>query len=170
MDPAVSAARLQLIRCQFARVVKGVDLRSTTGNCAWVRTPQLTRGVLVCEPCLPHGRCTMAQGGTAMRLFRAPWAGRGVVAGGHRISMGWRHGGLHNSLSRKSSWPNDQPNRGAAWQGGERWALAMRSRASSWVPRAPGTLPTPPPGSRGKCCPAAAHQMSVCPSGKWGWT
>ena len=27
---------------QFARVVKGVDLRSTAGNCAWVRTPQLT--------------------------------------------------------------------------------------------------------------------------------
>jgi len=24
---------------QFARVVKGVDLRSTAGNCAWVRTP-----------------------------------------------------------------------------------------------------------------------------------
>jgi hypothetical protein len=23
-------------------VVKGVDLRSTAGNCAWVRTPQLT--------------------------------------------------------------------------------------------------------------------------------
>ena len=30
------------IACQFARVVKGVDLRSTAGNCAWVRTPQLT--------------------------------------------------------------------------------------------------------------------------------
>ena len=29
-------------QCQFARVVKGVDLRSTAGNCAWVRTPQLT--------------------------------------------------------------------------------------------------------------------------------
>ena len=29
-------------RSQFARVVKGVDLRSTTGNCAWVRTSQLT--------------------------------------------------------------------------------------------------------------------------------
>lgn len=28
--------------CQFARVVKGVDLRSTAGHCAWVRTPQLT--------------------------------------------------------------------------------------------------------------------------------
>ena len=28
--------------CQFARVVKGVDLRSTAGNCAWARTPQLT--------------------------------------------------------------------------------------------------------------------------------
>ena len=26
----------------FARVVKGVDLRSTAGNCAWVRTPQVT--------------------------------------------------------------------------------------------------------------------------------
>ena len=32
------------IQCgsQFARVVKGVDLRSTAGNCAWARTPQLT--------------------------------------------------------------------------------------------------------------------------------
>ena len=28
--------------CEFARVVKGVDLRSTAGNCAWARTPQLT--------------------------------------------------------------------------------------------------------------------------------
>ena len=27
---------------QFARVVKGVDLRSAAGNCAWARTPQLT--------------------------------------------------------------------------------------------------------------------------------
>ena len=26
---------------KFARVAKGVDLRSTAGNCAWVRTPQL---------------------------------------------------------------------------------------------------------------------------------
>ena len=30
------------IHGQFARVVKGVDLRSTAGNCTWVRTPQLT--------------------------------------------------------------------------------------------------------------------------------
>ena len=37
-ETAASAAP----RCQFARVVKGVDLRSTTGNSAWVRTPQLT--------------------------------------------------------------------------------------------------------------------------------
>ena len=29
-------------RSQFARVVKGVDLRSTGGNSAWVRAPQLT--------------------------------------------------------------------------------------------------------------------------------
>ena len=27
---------------QFARVVKGVDLRSTEGNFAWAQTPQLT--------------------------------------------------------------------------------------------------------------------------------
>ena len=29
-------------QCQFARVVKGVDLTSTGGNSAWVRAPQLT--------------------------------------------------------------------------------------------------------------------------------
>ena len=29
-------------RRQFAPVVKWVDLRSTGGNCAWVRTPGLT--------------------------------------------------------------------------------------------------------------------------------
>ena len=28
---------------QFARAVKGLDLRSNAGHCAWVRTPQLTR-------------------------------------------------------------------------------------------------------------------------------
>ena len=28
-------------RSKVARVVTGVDLRSTAGNCAWVRTPQL---------------------------------------------------------------------------------------------------------------------------------
>ena len=27
---------------QFARAVEGVDLRSTAGNCAWGRVPQLT--------------------------------------------------------------------------------------------------------------------------------
>ena len=27
---------------QFARVAKGVDLRSTAGNCAWAQAPQLT--------------------------------------------------------------------------------------------------------------------------------
>ena len=36
--------RCQTLTCQFARVVKGVDLRSTTRKCAWVRTPQLTSG------------------------------------------------------------------------------------------------------------------------------
>ena len=30
------------VMCQFVRVVEGVDLRSTAGNCAWTRTPQLT--------------------------------------------------------------------------------------------------------------------------------
>ena len=73
----MAAAQLQFITCQFARVVKGVDLRSTTGNCAWVRTAQLTNGALVCEPCHPHGLCTMGPGGAAMRLSLAPWASRG---------------------------------------------------------------------------------------------
>ena len=39
-------ALLRCLHSQFARVVKGVDLRSTAGNCAWVRTPQLTFGML----------------------------------------------------------------------------------------------------------------------------
>ena len=40
----VSRTRSRGTACQFARVVKGVDLRSTAGNCARVRTPQLTSG------------------------------------------------------------------------------------------------------------------------------
>ena len=46
--------------CQFARVVKGVDLRSTAGNCAWARTPQLTgppslhSAARMVHPTLPH--------------------------------------------------------------------------------------------------------------------
>ena len=45
--------------CQFAREVKGVDLRSTAGNCAWVRTPQLTS----LHPTGPAARpaCTLRQ-------------------------------------------------------------------------------------------------------------
>jgi hypothetical protein len=34
------------LQCQFARVVKGLDLRSNAGNCAWVRTPQLAHSLL----------------------------------------------------------------------------------------------------------------------------
>ena len=40
----------QHVTCQFARVVKGVDLRSTAGNCAWARTPQLTCWLQACAP------------------------------------------------------------------------------------------------------------------------
>ena len=40
------------ITCQSARVVKGVDLRSTAGNCAWVRTPQLTFKHLELQPAI----------------------------------------------------------------------------------------------------------------------
>ena len=39
---------------QFARAAKGVDLRSTAGNCAWVRTPQLTFAYQAFAPCKPH--------------------------------------------------------------------------------------------------------------------
>ena len=38
--PLAAACDLACYYCQFARVVKGVDLRSTAGNCAWVRTPR----------------------------------------------------------------------------------------------------------------------------------
>ena len=40
------------VKSQFARVVKGVDLRSTEGNFAWVRTPQLTSLMLRCADVL----------------------------------------------------------------------------------------------------------------------
>ena len=48
--------RLPGVTCQFARVVKGVDLRSTAGNCARVRTPQLTlwNSIFPCLSRLPH--------------------------------------------------------------------------------------------------------------------
>jgi hypothetical protein len=39
--------------CQFARVVKGLDLRSNAGNCAWVRTPQLAHSLLPIKGLVP---------------------------------------------------------------------------------------------------------------------
>jgi hypothetical protein len=45
--------RICSMHCQFARVAKGVDLRSTAGNCAWVRTPQLTFADTLCESWFP---------------------------------------------------------------------------------------------------------------------
>ena len=41
-DNMLVAPCLGLVISQFARVVRGVDLRSTAGNCAWGRAPQLT--------------------------------------------------------------------------------------------------------------------------------
>ena len=44
--PPLKRKRLDLgnimFSSQFARVVKGADLRSSAGNCAWAQTPQLT--------------------------------------------------------------------------------------------------------------------------------
>ena len=56
-----------MISSQFARVVKGVDLRSTARKCAWVRTPQLTQEFFTND--------TFADGHTksnAPDLFRPP--------------------------------------------------------------------------------------------------
>ena len=39
---SADASNMLRASSQFARVAKGVDLRSTGGNSAWVRTPQLT--------------------------------------------------------------------------------------------------------------------------------
>ena len=56
--------RRSSITCQFARVVKGVDLRCTAGNCAWVRTPQLTFKHLELQPairaCVQNRVCSFA--------------------------------------------------------------------------------------------------------------
>ena len=54
------SARPTIPTSHFARVVKGVDLRSTAGNCAWPRTPQLTgppslhSAACMVHPTLPH--------------------------------------------------------------------------------------------------------------------
>ena len=62
---------------QFARVVKGVDLRSTAGNCAWVRTPQLT-GFMSQSKCgsvrLQHCSCPDRQVLSIGPCFGANWS------------------------------------------------------------------------------------------------
>ena len=60
VPPAYLAVADLNVMCRFARVVKGVDLRSTAGNCAWARTPQLTgppslqSAACMVHPTLPH--------------------------------------------------------------------------------------------------------------------
>ena len=52
--------------CQFARVVKGLDLRSNAGNCAWVRTPQLAHSLLPSDGLVPSGCSAICE---AQRLY-----------------------------------------------------------------------------------------------------
>ena len=60
ISPFLKLCARQYETSQFARVVKGVDLRSTAGNCAWARTPQLTgppslhSAACMVHPTLPH--------------------------------------------------------------------------------------------------------------------
>ena len=57
--------------CQFARVVKGVDLRSTAGNCARVRTPQLTCFGIPEQSCLPASDGASPEIGHSGAWFRS---------------------------------------------------------------------------------------------------
>ena len=82
------AAESAAPRSQFARVVKGVDLRSTTGNCAWVRTPQLTPSDA------PRCGC------------HTIWCGCHRVSSGGHLSAALRRAaraGIHPPASRPSS-------------------------------------------------------------------
>ena len=56
----------RLVQCQFARMVKGLDLRSNAGNCAWGSEP--TAGTVV-----------VAQLGFVISVRLAPHAGPSVV-------------------------------------------------------------------------------------------
>ena len=80
---------------QFARVVKGVDLRSTGGNSAWVRTPQLTlRRCSANEVNQPHVR----RGGLSERLVMYALAER------H-----WYLSPIPHRRSRRPRAPSDRP-------------------------------------------------------------
>ena len=39
----------RLVQCQFARMVKGLDLRSNASNCAWVRNPTASTVVVAAQ-------------------------------------------------------------------------------------------------------------------------
>ena len=76
-------------RSQFARVVKGVDLRSTAGNCAWARTPQLTQLTTASAP--GHtSRCQAVLSEHSLQRQPAPLpvAGPCAAAGHHQLAAG----------------------------------------------------------------------------------
>ena len=110
-----------LVRSQFARVVKGVDLRSTAGNCAWVRTPQLTffdkvqETRRVCDR-VAHRICTLTRRfGQCSRTWQTTQSQQGRLTPGTRMVMtkSRRGGGiepLHVSMPRElKSRPSTSP-------------------------------------------------------------
>ena len=69
----------------FARVVKGVDLRSTAGNCAWVRTPQVTfMNMRTTAPCSRGQRAfaMVLNGAMGARGMRGPSRQQALLATG----------------------------------------------------------------------------------------
>ena len=171
--PHSLAAWLQCIICQFARVVKGVDLRSTTGNCAWVRTPQLTPGALACEPWPQMGYAPWEDVGAGLEVASWPqWlAGGGGRGSARPIESPWA-GAMkapHHLNSRPRLWPACQPHRSPPGRGWEQRPLARRSPARHQVPKDHANcrrhaLLDPALA----CCLAALHHMSVCLSGQGG--
>ena len=85
----ISVALAHICRGQFARVAKGVDLRSTAGNCAWARTPQLTQLTTASAP--GHtSRCQAVLSERSLQRQPAPLpvAGPRAAAGHHQLAAG----------------------------------------------------------------------------------
>ena len=75
---------------QFARVVKGVDLRSTARKCAWVRTPQLTCSLFNVNP-----RKSL---GSSPDQRRTPWGSwcSGITSASHAEGPGFKSQWVHS--------------------------------------------------------------------------
>ena len=103
----------RLVQCQFARVIKGFDLRPNARNCAWVRVPQLAQLLLpswgLLFPCgwrgMPGPALLQFSGGGSSLQIGCPLytPARRLCCGALCVAQGiWRN--VSASDSRSEGW------------------------------------------------------------------